>query len=331
MSERNRLRVGSAELPPQTLADMALPFEATAPLYTALLALRQAPASQEVYRSLDMRRHVASFLGRPAFHGKLALSPREFSGDPGTCVCGRVVIMRGPVEVRSRTVTTTALEVHLLGGDTAGDVLFLDAADFPWGPVADEVRRTMELGKVYWISGGVVYNYRALHSTSRLSYHLRVKPPLGVNTIIQECTVSPWTDVPLHHPFVEIGRLGRVATRSRSDADITQVCVVGVVSEQPGVVEVFARPGSLDTVWVCNAVITQGRNHIRCAFWRDHAARLAAFPVGATVALMQVVALEDHDGCVELCAVPGTQVTACPGLLAETILEELLSLLSAIS
>ena len=296
---------------------MALPLEATAPLYFALLVLRNASASQAVYEFLDLRRHVVSFLRRQTFDGKLAMSPREFSGARFSCVCGRVVIMREHVGARMGPRTTTTLEVHLLGGDTVGDVLFLCASNSTLGDTADEVRRAMELGKVYWISGGVVVNQRPLYSTSRLSYFLMVIPPLGVRTIIQECAVSPWTDVPLHHPFVEIGRLGRVATRSRLAVDITQVCVVGVVSEQPGVVELWAQPGRLDAV--CSAVIKQGRHDIRCAFWGDHAARLAACPVGAAVALMQVIALEDHDGCVELHAVPETQVTACPAPLAETI------------
>ena len=70
---------------------------------------------------------------------------------------------------------------------------------------------------------------------------------------------------------------------------------------------------------VCRAVIKQGRHEIRCAFWSDHAARLAAFPVGAAVALMQVIALESHDGFVELHAARETQVTACPAPLAETV------------
>eukprot|EP00959_Pyramimonas_sp_CCMP1952_P191191 3997899-Pyramimonas_sp.AAC.1 len=43
--------------------------------------------------------HLSPALPLTMADSKLALSPREFSGDPATCVFGRVVIKRGPVEV----------------------------------------------------------------------------------------------------------------------------------------------------------------------------------------------------------------------------------------
>ena len=252
---------------------------------------------------------------------KLALSPREFSGDPATCVCGRVVIMRGPVEVGARDGAKgkgkTAgkgkgkekspgrkIEVHLLGGETVGDVLFLDG----WADAADQVQGAMELGKVYRVSGGTVVSQTPKYSTSRLSYFLRIKPPLGVNTIIQECTEGPWTEVPRHHPFADIASLGRVT-------DTTQVCAIGVVSHQPGIVE---RDTPYGRGSVCNAVIKQGQHDIRCAFWRAHATTLAAYPVGAAVALMQVNA-KQRNGSWEIFATEATQVTACPALFADVV------------
>lgn len=256
---------------------------------------------------------------------KLALSPREFSGDPATCVYGRVVIVRGPVELGNQEKAKgkgkakgknkgqekgkdkgpgTKIEVHLLGGDTAGDVLFIDA----WADAAGQVSRALELGKVYRISGGTVVNQTPKYSTSRLSYFLRVKPPLGVNTIIQECTEGPLTELPLHHPFADIAILGKVT-------DAVQVCAVGVVSHQPGVVE---RDTPYGRAGVCNAVIKQGRHDIRCGFWRNHAAALAAFPVGSTVALMQVN-VKQLNGSWELFATEATQIKGCPADLAAAV------------
>lgn len=166
----------------------------------------------------------------------------------------------------------------------------------------------MELGKVYRISGGTVVHQAPRYSTSRLSYFLRVKPPLGVNTIIHECTAGPWADLPLHHPFADIASLGRVT-------DTTQVCAVGVVSHQPGVVE---RDTQYGRAGVCNAVIKQGRHDIRCGFWRTHAEALAAFPVGRAIALMQVN-VKQRNGSWELFATEATQITDCSADLAGEI------------
>ena len=295
---------------------MALPLDVTAPLYSALLALKKSTGFAAVYESKDLRRQVISFLKPQTFDGKLALSPREFSGRPGTCVCGRVVILRGPVQREGRA--TTALEVHLLGGDTADDVLFLYAI-MEMGmsdDIAEEFVRAMELGKVYSISGGALMDQRPLNSTSRMSYFLKLTPPIGVNTIIKECTESPWTDVPLHHPFTEIVDLGRFAAEGTRPVDVTQVCVVGVVCYQPGVHECRALPHGRNIV--CCAVIKQGQHKIQCSFWRNHAMNLAAFPVGAVVSLMQVLVIPRYE-TFELFAVEATQVLDCPAALAESI------------
>ena len=294
---------------------MALPLDVTAPLYSALLALRKAPASEKVYKVDDLRRLLIAFLKPRTVDGKLALSPREFSGTPGTCVCGRVVILRGPVQYLGRSVR--ALEIHLLGNGTNGDVLFLCAVMERWQDVfADQVRRAMELGKVYSISGGVLVNRQPLNSTSRMPYFLKITPPLGVNTIIKECNESLWNDIPAHHPFTDIIDFHRFAVVSRRPAHVIQICVVGMVCHQPGVRECWARDGRTT---VCNAIIKQGRSGIRCAFWRHHAAKLAAFPVGAVVALMQVIVVQREETGFELFAVEATQVMECPAALAESI------------
>ena len=59
---------------------MALPLDVTAPLYSALLALKKSTGFAAVYESKDLRLQVISFLKPQTFDGKLALSPREFSG-----------------------------------------------------------------------------------------------------------------------------------------------------------------------------------------------------------------------------------------------------------
>ena len=87
---------------------------------------------------------------------KLVLYPQEFRGEPRTCVCGRVVLVRGPFELgtkedigmsqsprrtlppspgrsqkgRGKRSTKNESEVrkkidwHLLGGETSADILF---------------------------------------------------------------------------------------------------------------------------------------------------------------------------------------------------------------
>ena len=64
----------------------------------------------------------------------------------------------------------------------------------------------MQLWKVFRISGGRVVNQTPRYSTSCLSYFVRVVPPVGLKMLIQECTTSPWTDVPMHHPVVDVGQ-----------------------------------------------------------------------------------------------------------------------------
>ena len=133
------------------------------------------------------------------------------------------------------------MECHLQGGTTGATVLYVEA----WGTAADEVARTMLEGEVYSLSGGKVINQSPPYSTSRLSYYFRVVPPVGVNTLIQEVTVSPWNALPRHHPFVDLASLGKVQGS-------LQLCILGIITQQPGVV---GRDTPYGRSVVCNAVI----------------------------------------------------------------------------
>ena len=92
---------------------------------------------------------------------RLLLAPSEFAGEPNISVCDRVVVKRGPITLgevgdgsdlsaRPRRSSKSGnkggtkakppsikLEVHILGGDSAGEVLFLEA----WGDAATQLKR----------------------------------------------------------------------------------------------------------------------------------------------------------------------------------------------
>ena len=91
---------------------------------------------------------------------------------------------------------------------------------------------------------------------------------------------------PQHHPFVDVCDLDRVD-------DTVTICLLAVVVKQPGQVE---RTTTYGTACVCNAMVRQQDCTIGCAFWRDHAAQLAAFEEGAYVAMYQVRVLKKADG-----------------------------------
>ena len=81
----------------------------------------------------------------------MTCAPSEYTGEPGTCVCGRVVLCRGPFNATGQDAQTTAssgkapgkkgkkkgadtqtrlkTEIHFLGGDSIDEVLFIDG----WG------------------------------------------------------------------------------------------------------------------------------------------------------------------------------------------------------
>ena len=122
---------------------------------------------------------------------RLDLAPSEYSGEANACVCGRVVLMRGPVNLstarggkgktKGSNQTKDAvdkLEVHLLGGQTPADILFMDC----WSDLASQVKTKLELHSVYRISGVKVIHQTPRNSTSRLPYFIRVQSPLGLKT-----------------------------------------------------------------------------------------------------------------------------------------------------
>ena len=133
----------------------------------------------------------------------------------------------------------------------------------------------LQKGKVYRITGGKFIQQAPRYTTSRLPYYLRATGPIGTQTKFDPCDESPWTDVPLHHPFVDLASLERVQ-------DSLQVCVYGIVTHQPGLV-------SRDTAYgpgeVCNAVLRRGEHDIMCGFWRDAAKSLSRYQVGDAVAI----------------------------------------------
>ncbi len=65
----------------------------------------------------------------------------------------------------------------------------------------------------------------------------------------------------MHHPFVTINDLQKIT-------DAATVCVLGIVTAQPGCV---SRQTPYGMASVCNAVVRMEGTAIRCAFWRINA------------------------------------------------------------
>ena len=260
---------------------------------------------------------------------QLLLAPSEFAGEANTCVCGRVVVMRGPVTLtghgndqsqRPRRSSKSGckggtkqkpppikLEVHILGGDSAGEVLFLEA----WGDAANQLKNRIKVSGIYSFSGVKIVHQLPRYSTSRLPYFIRAVAPIGLKTVVADCDEDPWTDLPLHHPFTQLVCLTKVSAA-------LQVCLVAVLVHQPGLVD---RDTQYGTHQVCNAVVRQSYIEIRCAFWRHHATALAAFEEGTPLAFMQVT-VKSKDGSWELAANESTQVLECPADLRDKLCSE---------
>ena len=117
-------------------------------------------------------------------------------------------------------------------------------------------------------------------------------------------------DLPLHHPFVELQNLQRVAGSMR-------VSIIGIVTTQPGLVPRDTKYGQGD---VCNAVIKQGQHLVRCGFWRTHGETLARHPVGTALVLHQVNVFHKNGGW-EVAATAGTQIEGCPEDLRKTLID----------
>ena len=263
----------------------------------------------------------------------MSMSPSEYTGEAGTCVYGRVVLSRGPFKPEQRNEDRTAAaasknqgkgkqgkkgkkgeagqdslktEVHILGGAGIDDVLFLEG----WADGARQLADATQRGQVYRIAGAKKVDSKPRYSTSKLPYFLRFVPPLGVNTKIEVWTACPLTDLPLHHPFVELKSLKRVEESMR-------VSLIGVVSTQPGLIP---RDTKYGPGLVCNAVIRQKDHLVRCGFWRVHGATLAEYPVGSALALHQVNVYQ-KSGSWELAATEATQIEACPEALRAVLLD----------
>ena len=277
-----------------------------------------------------------SCLCTPAMDQLMTLRPSEYSGEVGTCVCGRAVIQRGPFTLEQRRDDQAAqqkgstggkgkskgkkdkgkkgkdkqqeeqlkMEVHLLGGQGLDEVLFLDG----WADAATQMGQTFKDKHVYRICGARKIDETPKYSTSTLPYFLRIVPPIGVNTKIEEYTASPWAELPMHHPFTKIGSLGNNQATLRR-------CLLGVVSHQPGNV---ARETRYGPGRVCNAVIKQDDHLIRCGFWRAHGEALAQFPVGEAIALYQVL-IYYQNGSWEVAATESTEITPCPADLLASL------------
>ena len=119
--------------------------------------------------------------------------------------------------------------------------------------------------------------------------------------MIELWNLCPLTDLPLHHPFVDIESLQRVTESMR-------LSLIGVVSTQTGLVPRDTKYGAGE---VCNAVIRQKGHMLRCGFWRQQAKDLAGYEVGAALALHQV-SVHHKNGGWEVAATEATQIEECP-------------------
>ena len=266
----------------------------------------------------------------------MTLAPSEYTGEPGTCVCGRVVLRRGPFKLDERREEEQTqnsqqgkaskgkekgkkgkgetkagkekqpqeqlkMEVHLLGGQTRDEILFIDG----WADGATQMGQTLVDKRVYRICGARKIDNTPKYSTSSLPYFLRVIPPIGMNTKVEEYTASPWAELALHHPFTKIQSLERTHSTMRH-------CLIGIITHQPGAV---ARDTRYGPGRVCNAVIKHDEHDIRCGFWRDHGEKLAQYGLGAAVALYQVL-VYFANGSWEVGATESTVIADCPADLA---------------
>ena len=257
----------------------------------------------------------------------MAMSPSEYTGEGGTCVYGRCVLSRGPFSPeqheggwsnksgkgkkgkkgRDGDQEKLKTEIHILGGSGMGEVLFIEG----WADGARQLARALQRGQVYRIKDAKIINSKPKFSTSRLDSYLRFVPPIGVSTKIEVWVEGPSVPLPLHHPFVDLQSLQRVAGSIR-------VSLIGVVPTQPGLV---SRETNYGTAEVCNAVIQQKGHLVRCGFWRTHGRSLSEYPVGTAVVLHQVNVYTKNGGW-EVASTESTIIEECPQELREPLLSE---------
>jgi hypothetical protein len=141
---------------------------------------------------------------------------------------------------------------------------------------------------------------------------LKIKPPIGIRTIIREVTTAPWIELNELHPLQPLKALKRVEHQQ-------QVCVSVVVAERRDPV---SRETATGPAIVCNSLVQQGDTQVRCAFWRDAATALGSHDTGACLLMYQVVVKHRDDGW-ELTATDATTIQLCSEELAEQLKEEM--------
>ncbi|CAJ1390115.1 unnamed protein product [Effrenium voratum] len=248
----------------------------------------------------------------------LLLKPSEYTGQKGTAVAGRVVMLteqeikckasaanaaapkqgKGGKGKKTPDSATLKLEIHLAGAESVNEVLYVEA----WGEQAGHLKQKLAQGDLISIAGATHIPAGQNYSTSRLPYHLRVKGTVGVNVIVQKLDALPWPNVPVLHPLVPLRSLDRVKERQ-------QICVAVQIEENPGTVE---RDTAAGRVPVCNAVVQQEGTRVRCAFWREQVGMLAARGPGECVLLYQVLVEKKKEGSWELGSWRATQILDCP-------------------
>ncbi|CAJ1356162.1 unnamed protein product [Effrenium voratum] len=166
----------------------------------------------------------------------LLLKPSEYTGQKGTAVAGRVVILTHQ-EVKAKASTADAaaprhgkgskgkkiadkpslkLEMHLAGTDSINEVLYVEA----WGEQADHLKKKLTQGDLVSIAGATHIPAAQNYSTSRRPYHLRV-----YRGSQRHCA--------------EAGRFALVecAKLASFGAALQQICVAVLIEENPGTVE----------------------------------------------------------------------------------------------
>ena len=121
----------------------------------------------------------------------MILPPSEFSGEPGTWVAGRVVCVRRTTLLQKNKgkkgkgkgadQPTEKCEVHLLGGDSTSEVLYVEA----WGEAAAAYHTLSPKGRLQKLQNAKVISQRPLFSSSRLPYFLRIVGQIGIKTRVQ--------------------------------------------------------------------------------------------------------------------------------------------------
>ena len=188
------------------------------------------------------------------------LRPSEYRGEAGTAVAGRIVIKRmqtmklkepeeGKGTAKGKAKGETAkVEIRISGGDSVAEVLYAEA----WAEAAVTLNRSWNLEQCVMIQDAEVVQSGPTYSTSRLPYYLRIKPPVGIRTLIREITSTPWTEIPLCHPTLPLEALTRVEHRQ-------QVCVKVVVVKRE---EPVSRPTAKGPTDVCNSMVQHGDTQI---------------------------------------------------------------------